>query len=537
MKIEDKLTPELRKIEKEIDNYYKSNPLLQLPFATAAWYLLASVEHWVLIQLMQATNSQERETILDNTIFDLKYCMRWLWDSCSECGQIPSAYHDDFCKAGLDLFFLSHEYKAFVSAFTYGSRGDIKLKLKRFTIKPAADFDAGIEYEAYNRIIKQQQSQTAASSADVDKLKQLKISIHHSLRIIGERFEYKLNSKMVANAQEAVISPVYSQISALPDEWQFSRYNLGNFRRVVETISAIAFIHALARQIAIENGCLNMGYADGIYMPSCDELLERVVSYSGISEPSVQEILDDISYGNEDISDPDPALQPLIVLNSAVYAVMPHLFLGRSPERNMAVLLNRLPTEKEIYSKLTDEKEELIRQRFTSRLSDSNFRLISAGVKDLPDVDLAIISDSEKACLLIELKWFIEPAEVNEIIHRSKEIEKGICQALQLKHAFANNHVPLLNQLKIDSSYRLEGIVVSENWIGHASVQSSEIPVIQAEHLIEKISATESLESTLDWLVAREYLPKKGQHFEIGRKIATIGKWTVNWYGIQLLGA
>ena len=50
MKTEDKLTPELRKIEKEIDNYYKSNPLVQLPFATAAWYLLASVEHWVLIQ-------------------------------------------------------------------------------------------------------------------------------------------------------------------------------------------------------------------------------------------------------------------------------------------------------------------------------------------------------------------------------------------------------------------------------------------------------------------------------------------------------
>ena len=104
---------------------------------------------------------------------------------------------------------------------------------------------------------------------------------------------------MVANAQEAVISPVYSQMSALPDEWQFSRYKLGDFRRVVETISAIAFIHALARQVAVENGCLNMGFADSIYMPSCDELLERVVSYSGIPESNVQSILDDLSYGKQ----------------------------------------------------------------------------------------------------------------------------------------------------------------------------------------------------------------------------------------------
>ena len=533
----DRLTPELRKIEKEIDNYYKSNPLAKLPFATAAWYLLTSVEHAVLMQLLQTTTSQERETILDNTVFDLKYCMRWLWDSCSECGQIPSTYHDDFCRAGLDLFFLAHEYKAFFSAYTYASRCDIELELEGSTIKPSADFGAGIEYEAYNRVIKQRQSQKAASSADVDKLKRLKNSVRHSLKIRGERFEYKLNSKIVASAQEAAISPVYSQISALPDEWQFSRYKLGDFRRVVETISAIAFIHALARQLAIENGCLNMGYADSIYMPSCDELLERVVRYSEISESNVQSILDDLSYSNKNISDPDPALQPLIVLNSKVYAIMPHLFLARSPERNMAVLLNRLPSERKIYSGLTDNKEGMLRRRFTAHLSDSRFRFISGKVQDLPDVDLAIISDPNKSCLLLELKSFIEPAEVSEIGHKSEEIEKGISQILQLKHAFANNHQPLLDKLKVDSSYRLEGIVVSENWIGHATVQSPEIPVIQADDFIEKLRTTESLESSIEWLKVRKYLPKEGEHFEIGRQFATIGNWTLDWYGIELLSS
>ena len=35
--MKDSLTAELRKIEKEVDHHYKSNPLMNLPFATAAW--------------------------------------------------------------------------------------------------------------------------------------------------------------------------------------------------------------------------------------------------------------------------------------------------------------------------------------------------------------------------------------------------------------------------------------------------------------------------------------------------------------------
>ena len=124
----------------------------------------------------------------------------------------------------------------------------------------------------------------------------------------------------------------------------------------------------------------------------------------------------------------------------------------------------------------------------------------------LQDIDLAIVKESEKVCLLLELKWFIAPAEFREVIHKSEEIEKGISQVLKIKQAFAGNHKPLLEKLNIDSSYRLEGIVVSRNWIGDADVQNSEVPVIPADHLIAKLKGTESLLSTMEWLKNREYL-------------------------------
>ena len=187
---------------------------------------------------------------------------------------------------------------------------------------------------------------------------------------------------------------------------------------------------------------------------------------------------------------------------------MPHVWVCSSPERNFTALLNRLKSERENYLTLAStEKERLMRERITTNLSDKGIRFVSGSVANLPDVDLAIINDSEKACLLLELKWFIAPTVARERIEKSEEIEKGISQVLQnLKQAFSENHRPLLDKLNIDSSYSIEGVVVSQNWIGYANVQSPEVPVIRTEHLIAKINSTESLLSTME-LVKRPSLP------------------------------
>ena len=59
MKTADNVSDELRKIEKEIDDCYKSNSLANLPFATAAWSLLAFAEFESLKQVSNLSTSQE----------------------------------------------------------------------------------------------------------------------------------------------------------------------------------------------------------------------------------------------------------------------------------------------------------------------------------------------------------------------------------------------------------------------------------------------------------------------------------------------
>ena len=114
---------------------------------------------------------------------------------------------------------------------------------------------------------------------------------------------------------------------SLPSEWQFRRYSLGDFRKVFEAISAMACIHWIARRMAASRGCVGMGDVDSIYVRPFDDLLRQVVRYSGLSDSKVRSIFDDLSYGNRGIAKPDPALQPLIKLNSEDYAVMPFLWL------------------------------------------------------------------------------------------------------------------------------------------------------------------------------------------------------------------
>ena len=530
MSTPDRVSCELRRVEKEIDNYYKANPLLTLPFASAALYLLARVENSFSEHINRNLTSQQLGMMVDNTVNELKHSMFWISTECKPSGRIPSTFDINAYEASYRLFLLGRRYEWFDAAFRYASNGWIGLKLEGSTINPTEELFKDHRYRAYHYLIKSHESDEAVSLIDFDKIQLLLETIGSSAKVRGNRLLTGINPRLV-NEIIKVISPSYDKVFSLPCEWEFTRYTLGDFRKVFVAIVTMAFICWQTRIAAIEKGHVNAVCLNSIFLLTPNELLRRVARYSHLSDEKVLNIINDLTYRNRGVKHPDPALQPLIKLNSAYYAIMPQLWLSLSPERNLTVLFNKIPSEREIYAKLVDEKEKLMQERFITDLSDKDFRFVSENVANLSDVDLAIVSDSEKACLLLELKWFIDPAEIREIIDRSENIKDGICQVLKLKNAFANNHEPLLNKLKIDSSYRLEGVVVSQNWIGNSYIQSPEVPVIRSNHLKEKLKVTESLQSTMDWLKERKYLPKEGEHFKVHGITSTIGNWNLKWSG------
>lgn len=536
----DLLTPQLRQIESEVDNAYKRNPLVKLDLADASWNLLAfSEDNFLKPQINRQDITIHSATVTaDIVLTNLDYPLHWLHSSCSSGNKVIFGYNDDKYEAAWNLMKLSERYTSFCIAFTYASRGLIQLQVEECKITAVHDFYMDSRYEAYNRLIGPATNHSLNLDEDSEnELDALLEGIRQSFRVNGERFCYDLNPKNIGLSKN-VVGPFLKRKFSLPDSWTFSRYSLRHFRLVFEAIMAIAFVHWSARLLAVVQDCHARGYASCLFTPTQNEFLARVTNYSGLEENIVSYIIEDLSYGSAIETRPDPVLQPLIPLAHKYYAIMPNLWLNSSAERNFTVLLNRLPSEKVIYSKLVEEKELLMKERFENSLSRHNLRLASGKIPerhDLPDIDLAVIDDTSRTCLLFELKWFIAPAEVREVMEKTEELRKGVRQLLTLKHAFDEQHPSLLHKLGIDYTYKLQLVLASENWIGHKNVQHSEVPIISAAHILAKLNECLNLPKTVEWLQYQRYLPLNNVHYEVRETVSTINGWTLNWYGIKPL--
>ena len=89
MKTTGNVSDKLREIEKEIDNYYKSNILLKLPFATAAWSLLAYAEKYMLDEQTDGVSRiQDIHALGSDFITEIEHSMSWIYHTCEQSGQI-----------------------------------------------------------------------------------------------------------------------------------------------------------------------------------------------------------------------------------------------------------------------------------------------------------------------------------------------------------------------------------------------------------------------------------------------------------------
>src|ERR1019366_5527316 len=93
---------------------------------------------------------------------------------------------------------------------------------------------------------------------------------------------------------------------------------------------------------------------------------------------------------------------------------------------------------------------------------------------------------------------------------------------------------PCRSLLKLDPA-KLQGAVVSKNWIGDSSIQKQSWPVITERHFLAKLDSVERLSCIMDWLAERRYLPVLGRHFSIRTSEIRIGRWTTEWYAINSL--
>lgn len=260
----------------------------------------------------------------------------------------------------------------------------------------------------------------------------------------------------------------------------------------------------------------------------------RLRRYTGIRTDALEKILSLITFGSSGVRDPDVATQPLVDLRNGCFALSPFVWLNINAERNLCVLLNQIPEQRNIYERLKNEKERLLREEMRSFLVPLGFD-VRTGELDGTDVDIAIIDRAGRVCLCLELKWFIEPAEIREVREKTRELSTGVSQAKRIDALHQRRDGRLDTLLQIDDGYLFRAAVASHNWIGHADAQDDGVPIIKVWHLLNKIRDTGSLLEACDWMFDRGYLPKEGVDFAIVPIEISCGSWRCEWYGIKPL--
>ena len=538
--IGDLVSTELRRAESDIDRAHLANKLLNIPFGEAAWHYLALCEGRLVAPIINPDSfsmlldEYALGALVDSIITQAKWPLVWLWKTCGDGGSIPNRYDQEMYEAALKLSELSDDYLAFEAAYTYASIGVVDLTLDGTTIIPASMLQNDARYEAYDRLVDGRGDEHLYGNEAQSEL------VHHvdaSLRVRGERFSYRLNPHMVRLAEESMRMPLGPE-PALPASWRFSRYTVGDFQRWARVMQGLCLIHILARVQASRASLREWGFADSLLIMSKRDMHRRLVRYTGLDDRTIAALLEDFTYGSRGVCLPDLALQPLVRLLPDSYAIVPNLVMSLRLERNFAVLMNRIPEERAIYSTLSAEREDLSRRRIVDALTSMRIRHWHGNVPgwdEASDIDLALMDEASKNCLILELKSFVAPAEVREICERSEEIAEGIAQVRVRRELACTRREALHKVLRVDEKWNIDWAVASESSVGGVHVQAEDVPVVRTSHLVRKIRGNSGIQGIGEWLRRRAYLPVEGRQYRVEDEHPIVAGWKIKWYNIRIL--
>ena len=526
----DGVPPDLRVAEREIDNAYRSNSLMTVNRSHAVWRFLAECEKWHVDAIL---GHHPNIPMLPDVVATLATpAMLWLWKTCSVDGPPISILGTDQGKLVSDFAHLAHRYTQFESVFTLASRGHVCLTRcgRRILTTRKREY---ARRDAYDRLVNlaEQTDPRCLPVLDAEIVPDVFPSVH----VDGDSFSYDLDARRYRRVLR-YLRPVFNQRFPSPPYWSIGRSTLMEYRSVLEFMSVISFVHWGARLRAIRDGCANYGAADSLIVYNRERLVDRIAQYTQMTRGVVDGIVRDLTFGERGIRDPDIALQPIVPLDDVEVCWAPSLVRDSNLERNLLVLLRRLPGGKEAYSVVSRQREDAQRERLVIALNAAGFRCwhgrISAWTPS-DDIDLVVVDDREGHIMVLELKSFAAPADPREVAEKAQEIETGIGQIRMRRKMAADRAEPFRRELNVDESYSLSFAVVSDTSAGNGVVGSDDVAVVRTSDFIRKVESGTRLREIERWLREGAFLPVPGVDYEEVEGPVEIAGWTLEWYRIS----
>lgn len=512
----------------EIDDAFAQNDLARLPFVQCAWTLLSVVEdHHFKIAVMSPLEAPQAAIYVDGLLNSLTYPLRVCHQRATK-GRFTfnRKLVDEHYELADDWLDQAEDYAHFCTIFPLFHAHDIDLLVRGDELIPTDWSTNDLSYEAYDRFVAKRDPDHEVG-LDPNLVRR---ELEANMRVSGGVYSVDFTRRLMERLSFAFEEPL-SRRHALPGNWQFTYFSMTQYRAVFICLQSMAYAWFAARQIAAANGAAAMAFASAVWTPRKGVLLTTIARHTGLHKSVVENVLRYLTFGEVNIRNPDIAIQPIVDLTNGQYAISPFVMTHVHAERNLCVLLNQVPEDRKLYSQLVDEKENKARAETITTLAGLGFDFKHGQLGDT-DLDLAIIDRKAKICLCVEIKWFIEPAEVREIRDRSEELRKGVTQARKIARMFSENDARLMGLLQIDQSYDFQAMIGSVNFIGGHRIQDVEVPITKLWHLASKIQSFQGLSEVMVWLRTRSYLPRKELDYKVIDVAIQSGKWKSRWYGI-----
>jgi len=521
-----------RAAEAEIDAAYQREPLLSYRHEASIRATLIAAN--MLLHQVKTSDLDTYAAAVDTVINALKYAVGWLWSTRTLPRLIQPA--DDPVRHAKSLILLAVEYFNMATAYCHASDDLIDLVAEQRTLRISGALLEQQQYEAYNELVK---VSIRNLRVDVEAVIASDEDVLAAVRRAGMRnvpIDRVPLDREVLSVSCSAVARHDTKFHMLPADWRFGKFSLATFRTIHGMLRGIVYTWSRVAPLMAHKPWYVPHAAHQPFAATRGELLTAAKLVADISKTEARAVIDLLEYAGSGIRNPDPALQPLLPMPDGHYLLPEPLIMDTAAERNLAVLLNRIPSEKDVYSRLTNRKETEMRSRICYQLG-TRFKFWHGHLdgRDVTNVDLAIIDEGDRSLLFLELKWFIDPAEVRELRERSEELSKGIVQCKTLLALARDSSVTL--RVGGGPFRTVAAAVVSANWIGFGNVQDAEIPIINEEHLVRGLQAASTLSQLIGWLHHRDYLPVSDRDYAAVDRPTKVADWVLNWYGIDRIDA
>jgi hypothetical protein len=548
-------------IETYVDNFHKQLPLFERPRNVALVHLLRCFEDRERFRTARALFERgpvEFFSELQNTQDSLVWGTRWIWNECSqqEITHLPVDWQ--VYEEAADLYLHSadyyHLYRCFV--LTRAKHFDVSVDEAEKKVKFFFPSDAEMERDAARQLRETTLDATITASAVLSSFLSEWIPL---LRELFPLWVEKVDEHSVRYSLPIPFPWVFARWAGLqtrqmrfelPRTWQFGDYNLEQFRSFWKSLLSASIPHVFAHSVGDQAaGTTGLMTGSAVMLLSSDEP-EAMCNRFPLPIDVRRSIIRELTYDPPPFASAgywDPIWQPIFPMRENAFLISPSLILGSSAERNLVTLLNKKPATRELYHRLSLEKETEQLSEIETLFPAHRFlwrRCVQVKRQDgskLSDADLLVFDRSEVSLMIIQAKWLIRPDYVTEVRSRDEEIENALKTMANVLARVRELGAPWISQVLGEDCHigpsEIRGLLINRDFLPSGWVIEKEIPAVDAEFLrtfirCNKFTGLRSLHqaaSQLDKVLVSEF------PFNKTSEQIRVGEYSFEWPAMEPL--